>query len=440
MNKFVKSMSVVLVGTVMFASLVGCGSTKKDGNETGKDGGTKKIELSFMDWEGTEMNAKMMEAMKDFEKENPGVTVKQIPSPATDYGTKLNQMIAAKSAPDVFQAGHDMALQMSTKGTAYDFSKYADKDKEFTGGFYPGVYEQWVQKNKVVGLPGLLNCYGIFYNKDILKKANIVEPKEGWTWKELFDDAQKLSGTVNGVKTYGLYNMVLDPFRVSVLSVANGGQPFADQIQSPTKIVADSQFKAAVQTLQGYIKSGAIAPPTYKNDNMSAAFMQGKIPMMEYGQWGADDLIRNAPKNLNWGFVTTPKGDSKQAVVFDSVGWASPSSIKNPDAVWKLIKFMDTKMYEKVLPATPVAPTAYVASSQSYYDKLKSAGHQDISSALDYMLKTPTKLAVRFNTTWSGDANKFMGADWNNVLESKSNISSVDKMVDGINNVIKSNK
>jgi len=56
------------------------------------------------------------------------------------------------------------------------------------------------------------------------------------------------------------------------------------------------------------------------------------------------------------------------------------------------------------------------------------------------MLKTPTKLAVRFNTTWSGDANKFMGADWNNVLESKSNISSVDKMVDGINNVIKSNK
>lgn len=439
MNRKFKAMSVTLLSTVMLASLIGCGNKKATSDPISSNDTTKKIELSFMDWEGPEMNTKMMEAMKDFQNENPGVTVKQIPTPIGDYGVKLNEMIAAKSAPDIFQAGHDMALQMSTKGTAYDFSKQAAKDKTFTSGFYPGVYELWVQDGKVIGLPGLLNAYGIFYNKDAFKKANLPEPKEGWTWSDMFDAARALASKNNGVQTYGMYNLSMDPFHVAVMSVSNGGQPYADQIQKPTKVSADDKFKAAVTNLRGLIKDGAIAPPTYKADNINAAFMQGKIPMMEYGQWEADDLIRNAPKDFNWGFAPTPKGTSKQSMIFDNVGWASPKDIKDADAVWKLMKFMDSKMYEKVLPATPVAPTAYVASAQPYYDKLKSAGHDDLAKGLDYLFKTTDKQPIRFNTTWSGDANKFVDTDWNNILESKTDVSAIDKMVDNINKVIKAN-
>ena len=52
------------------------------------------------------------------------------------------------------------------------------------------------------------------------------------------------------------------------------------------------------------------------------------------------------------------------------------------------MKYMDTKMYEKVLPATPVAPTAFVASSQPYYDKLKSSGHEDVAVGLNYYIRS----------------------------------------------------
>ena len=48
-----------------------------------------------------------------------------------------------------------------------------------------------------------------------------------------------------------------------------------------------------------------------------------------------------------------------QSEIYDAVGWASPASIKNPDAVWKVLKYLDSTMYQEVLPPDPVAPSAY---------------------------------------------------------------------------------
>lgn len=406
-------MSLCTLAAVMVTatSLSAC-SKKSDDKSSGG-----KITLSFLDWESADMNKLMMNAIKDFEKDNSGVKVKQIPTPVGDYYQKLNTMIASGNAPDIFQGGYDGILKMAAKNQTYDFSKQAKADSDLTKGFYPGVYDLWVQDGKTIGLPGLVNVYGVFYNKDLFKKAGLTDPKVGWTWDEMFQDAQKLASNKGGVKNYGMYGLTMDQFNVSVMSVSNGGQPYSDGIQKTTKVTADETFKNTIKNLQGYIKSGAVTPPSYKTDNMASAFEQGKIPMMWYGQWEADTLIRN-DKDLNWGFAPTPKGSVKQSVIYDNVGWASPKGIKNPDKVWALMKFMDTKMYEKVLPDTPVAPTAYKASAQPYFDKLKAAGHQDLVDSIDYMMKTEDKQPVRFNQKWSDDAGKY-ATKWNDVLEGK---------------------
>lgn len=438
MNKVLKAMTLMLVSSLVVSSLVGCGKTTNSSSSATSTTG-KTVEVTFMTWESKEMNDKIVESMKDFESSNPGITVKLIPSPIGDYGLKLNQMIAANSAPDIFEAGQDTALQMSTKGQGFDYTSYLNKDTDLANGFYPGVMDNWKLNGKVTGLPGLLNCYGVFYNKAFFKKAGIAEPKQGWTYQEMFDDAQKLSSNSGGVKVYGLYNHAMDPFAIGVYAASFGGAPFTDSMTKATKVEISDKFKEGVITTQKYVKSGAVAPPTYKVDNIMGLFEQGKVPMLEYGQWGADELIRNAPKDLEWAYVPNPKGDI-QSTIFDSVGWASPSTIKNPDAVFKVLKYLDTKMYEKVLPATPVAPAAAMASAQPYYDKLKAAGHSDVADTLDYMLKCTNKQPIRFTEVWSGDANKFSGSVWNNIIESKTDISAVDKMASDINNVINSNK
>jgi multiple sugar transport system substrate-binding protein len=396
----------------------------------------EKADVTFMTWESDTMNQKLLASFAQFSKDNPDITVKLIPSPLTDYTTKLNQMIAAGEAPDVFMCGNDWALQNAELGLTYDWTSYADKD--FLSHFYAGTVENWTKTGKLAGLPGLVNCYGVFYNKKTLKEAGIADPKNGWTYDQVFAAARKLTKTVSGVKRPGFYGN-MDFFNLSVYSVSAGGSPFANGIVEVTKVSADAKYKEGVQKYASLIKDGCATAPTANLDNMVTQFMQGQIPMMMYGQWAADELIRNAPKDLQWGYAPSPIVKT-QAVIFDAVGWASPAAIKNPAAVWKVLKYIDTKSYEIVLPDTPVAPAAYKDSSAAYFAKLKALGHGDVATALDYMMSSPNKQPVRFNQTWAGDANKFINMVQNDILMGKQPVSKLDELVKSINAVIEQNQ
>lgn len=394
------------------------------------------VEVSIMTWESQSMNDKIMVSMKKFQDANPGITVKLIPSPLTDYGLKINEMIAAKQAPDIFMTGNDMTLQNGAKGMLYDWSAKADADKEFIDGFYSGVLDAWkIDGKKMYGLPGLLNTYGYFYNKKMFKDAGLSEPKTGWTYDELYADALKLSSNKGGVQQFGLY-ATMDVFNMSLYSVSAGGAPFTDSIVKPTKVEISPQFLEGVEKYKTAVANGSITPPTYDGSNVMSSFKQGKVALTKQGQWVADDLIRTAP-DLDWGFVPQPVVKT-QSEIYDAVGWCSPSTIKNPDAVWKVMKYMDSTMYAEVLPQNPVAPGAYKAAAKAYFDTLKASKHSDIADGVDHILQSANIQPVRFLTTWAGKANPFIDAVWNNVLTGKAQTSDLKGMADKVNTVIKS--
>ncbi|NBD23715.1 ABC transporter substrate-binding protein [Paenibacillus glycinis] len=411
----------------------GTGNTGNGAGGSGNGAGAEKVEVTLMTWESQDMNNRIMEAMKPFEEQNPGITVKLLPAPLSDYGVKLNGMIAAKQAPDIFELGNDMMLQDQAQNLLYDWTSQADADQEFMSGFYPGVADSWHVDGKVYGLPGLLNTYGIFYNKKLFQDAGLPEPKPGWTYDDFFAAMEKLASKKGGVQQYGYYGRP-DPFMVSTYSVSAGGAPFADSIVNPTKVEVSSQFVELVTRYQKAIADGAMNPPTFDLTNVMGPFKDGKVPMTYQGQWIADDLIRNAP-DLQWGFAPMPTKNA-QSEIYDAVGWASPASIKHPDAVWKVLKYLDSTMYQQVLPQTPVAPSAFQASASAYYDALKKAGHQDLADAIDYILKSPNTQPIRFLPSWAGKANPFIDTVWNNVLSGKGGEKELQGMADKINAVI----
>ncbi|MBB6734836.1 extracellular solute-binding protein [Cohnella sp. CBP 2801] len=397
-------------------------------------GGGKKVEVTLMTWESAEMNDKIMAAMKNFEQENPDITVKLIPTPLDNYGVKLNGMLAAKQAPDIFQSGNDMLISNGSQGLLYDWTSHATNDSEFLGGFYKGTVDSWYLDGKLLGLPGLLNTYGIFYNKKLFQDAGLTEPKIGWTYDEFFADMQKLSGKQGGVQQYGYY-AAPDPFITSLYAVSAGGAPFANDIINPTKVEISPQFIEGAEKYKDAIANGYMNAPTFDLTNIMSSFKEGKVAMTYQGQWVADDLIRTAPKDLQWGFAPMPVVSS-QTEINDAVGWTSPASIKNPDAVWKVLKYLDSTMYEQVLPQTPVAPAAYKASASAYFDALKTAGHPEVGETIDHILNSPNIQPVRFLPAWSGKANPFIDATWKNVLAGKAPISDLNGMADKINKVI----
>ncbi|MFD1675294.1 ABC transporter substrate-binding protein [Alicyclobacillus fodiniaquatilis] len=433
MKKRGKILSSVSVLAVMGGTLTGCASNS--GNTSNSGGGTdssKPVTVTIMSWETAAMNKLITQSFKSFEAQNPTIKVKIVPAPLTNYGTKLNGMIAAHQAPDIFELGNDMEQQMGEQGQLYDWYSTAKGQSNFLNNFFPGVLTNWEEDGKLYGLPGLLNVYGYFYNKTLFDEAKIPYPKTGWTYQEMFQDAQKLQKTVDGVHEYGLYAPYDDPFEMGLYSVSAGGAPFANSITNATKIQASPQFIQGLQLYQQNIKNGAVTPPTFDATNIVSMFEQGKVPIMAYGQWAADQLIREAPKSLKWGYVANPIVKSQDSI-YDCVGWASPANVPDPSATFKVLKYLDTVTYEKVLPKTPVAPPAYTPAAKPYYNVLKKDGYADMVTNLDYMLNSPNKQPIRFLETWSTKANQFITADWNNLLEDKTPISTVNSMVDKIN-------
>ncbi|OXL85679.1 ABC transporter substrate-binding protein [Paenibacillus sp. SSG-1] len=441
-KKWFSGMLTLLLFSSLLAACGGGGSSDSAGSAgTSDSGGTsgskssgKKVEVTMITWESKEMNDKIMAAMKQFEQENPDITVKLIPTPLDNYGVKVNGMLTAKKAPDIFMTGNDMLLDNASKGLLYDWTSQAEQDKEFMDGFYKGVVDSWHYDGKLVGLPGLLNTYGIFYNKKAFQDAGLTEPKIGWTYSDLFTAMEKLSSKQGGVQQFGYY-APLDPFYLSLYSVSSGAAPFADSILNPTKVEISDKFVEGVEKYKTAIANGYMNPPTFDLTNVMSSFKQGKVPMTLQGQWVADDLIRTAPKDLQWGFVPMPVVNT-QSEIYDAVGWCSPTTVKNPEAVWKVLKFLDSKMYEEVLPQTPVAPAAYQASSSAYFEALKTAGHADVGEGIDHILKSPDTQPVRFLSSWAGKANPFIEASWKNVLMGKAPISELNTMADKINKVI----
>jgi multiple sugar transport system substrate-binding protein len=396
---------------------------------------TKAIEVTIMTWESPSMNDKIMASMKKFEAANSGITVKLIPAPLSDYGLKINQMIAANQGPDIFMTGNDMVIANGAEGRLYDWSAKAAGDKEFMDSFYNGVLDAWKQDGgKLYGLPGLLNTYGYFYNKKLFKDAGLTEPKAGWTYDEMFADALKLTSKKGGVQQYGLYATV-DPFKLSLYSVSAGGAPFADGIVKPTKVEISPKFIEGLEKYKVAIANGSMIPPTFDQTNVMSNFKAGTVAMTQQGQWVADDLIRTAP-NLDWGFVPGPVVNS-QSEIYDAVGWSSPSNIKNPDAIWKVLKYMDSTMYAEVLPQNPVAPAAHKDAAKAYFDFLTSSNHADVANGVNHILQSKNVQPVRFQTTWAGKANPFIDAAWNNILTGKTPVSGLNDMVDKITKVIK---
>lgn len=394
------------------------------------------ITLTVVDWESDEMNAKMQEAFDNvFSKEHPNIKVEIVKGSYSDWGQQMRSMIQAGDAPDIFQMGYDGANEMYLQGSVYDWTEKLAADQEFASGFYPGTLEGWQYDGRQYGFPSLVNVYGVFYNKDLLDAAGLPYPESGWTWDDLWEYGEKLKDPDNG--RYGFYNFDSGVFGISLISVSNGGEPFVPDMTHTTEVVVDDKFKETAHKMADLIKTGVIPPRTYDagTAGVQALFEQGEIALMYYGQWEVDGLIRNYP-DLNWGYVATPRGTACAATTYDTTGWVSPKNMKHPEETWELMKFITGDVYQETLKVTPVASCANLSASEAFFDAMRESGHPDAAEAVQEMLSTEKKTAVRFAGDWRSDASKQYEAEMNNFLDGKGDDSILDVLAERVNNII----
>jgi multiple sugar transport system substrate-binding protein len=433
--KLLKAKVGLIVLILLTMVLAACGGS------SGNNGG--KTTVKYMTWESTTTNAQIDAAMKKFSAAN--IAVSRIESPSSDYDQKISSMIQAQSLPDFFWCGNDQEQSWGQEGVLYDWSSYINKtDGGFNkSNFAPASLKNWYSADgsKLYGLPTLMNTYGYFYNEDMLKAAGVPIPTTSWTYDNLFVAAKALTkkDASGKVTQYGAYaGPYTDPFLLGHYAASAGGSNFTDRVVSPTKVIADAKMVEGLEKFASGIQSGYFTSPTYTISDTNAAFLAGKLPLLWGGQWNAATYLASNP-SFKIGFVPMPTA-GKPVQVYDAVGICSPSTISNPDAVWKVMTYLETQGWKDILAGSPVAPAAYQPASTTYYAVLKAKGMSTVADTVSYILNTPTKGAIRFMAPWATKANDVITANWNDMLTGKKPIHpTLENMVKQINEIIAQN-
>ncbi|TCP30832.1 carbohydrate ABC transporter substrate-binding protein (CUT1 family) [Scopulibacillus darangshiensis] len=184
------------------ASLVaGCmliSTACSDGSSGTSDGNDKVISITFRSSGGT--NTGLTDWLKQdiipqFKKKHPDAEVKLTPIQASEgnYFAKVALMLKSKNtAPDIVtedtfminsdaSAGYLEPLDNKVKGWS-DWDKFNEKIKQ-------GVI---AQNGKVYGVPYNTDSRGLWYNKDLFKKAGLPIPWEPKNWEDILQAAKTI--------------------------------------------------------------------------------------------------------------------------------------------------------------------------------------------------------------------------------------------------------
>lgn len=202
--------AIALVG-----GLAACGSSSGDGT----------AELKFQTWNlKNEKFTDYFEGLIDqFEKENPGITIKWVDQPADNYEDKLSTDAAAGELPDVVDMGPEPAYTLASAGILLNL---ADAVPEAEDDFLPAAWDAATLKGTdleegTYGFPWYLNSGPTFYNKAVLEECGItVDPNDPPTKQDdIFAMADTFGSNCGGkyaltsgipsIQDFGMYGVEL---------------------------------------------------------------------------------------------------------------------------------------------------------------------------------------------------------------------------------------
>jgi len=341
------------------------------------------------------LNTGWVDAIKGFEKANPGIKVQVIEIPSTGNGsdawTKIDIMTASGDNFDVVDLPNPVRYTkyvnagfLAPLGPLAKDIKW-DLDKDF--GRFLKKYN-----NNVYWIPREFSPNIVYYNKKIFDDANVPYPKADWTWADYAATAKKLTDTKKGI--WGSlfqqweYLMYVGPQQDGV---------------SPYKADGTSNFDnpAYAKWLQFYADLGKnkAQPDWTEMTNKKYqwdSFMSGKFGMTFVGTWhlGLFADSKNYPRDWKFGVVTAPGA----SILSSGSALGINKNAKYPKEAMLFIKYLSDTF------GKDYAQASYVARADLTPDALKKRFETDAKRyASDGVTAEDLSLAIMNPTKGSGD-------------------------------------
>ncbi|HCK7215531.1 TPA: carbohydrate ABC transporter substrate-binding protein [Enterobacter roggenkampii] len=317
---------VLISALVSCALLSGC-----------KDDKASSVTIEFMHSSvEQERQAVITKLIDKFEKENPGITIKQVPVEEDAYNTKVITLARTGALPEVIEVSHDYAKVMD-KEQLLDRDAIAEAIKAVgKNTFYDGILRVVRTEDGAAwtGVPISAWLSGVWYHKDVLAAAGIEEPHN---WEQLLQASQRLNDPAK--KHYGIAlptaESVMTEQSFSQFALSGGANVFDAKgnvdIDTPEMAKALAFYKAlAATTMPG------------SNDVMEIkdAFMNGSAPMAVYSTYILPAVYKDGnPANL--GFVVPTENSSAVYGMITSLTITTGQTEEETKAAEKFVTWME---------------------------------------------------------------------------------------------------
>ncbi len=281
------------------------------------------------------------ELFAQFNEEHPDVDLRATAKSGTwaQFAYAVATQIAGGQPPDIVQIATEGQRLFASKGVLEPLDDVIESDRAFVDEYYDDIHDnlrRWTQQygspnDNTYYIPGGYNPIVQFCNMELLDKAGVDLPDEGWSWDELMAAGQK-------VKAQGAYLMTIgNGYWSDILPwLTNNGTSSLDDEWSSSTMNSAEAIEAAEMAralvAEGFAPQpgGNYDPPTLMQRGELAAFHDGAFGIVNADRIGMTDKIKVVffPNN---GVHGSPVG-------WDA--WDITKESQNKDDAWTFIKFL----------------------------------------------------------------------------------------------------
>ncbi len=300
-----------------------------------RDEGTTTIRFWAM---GREAEV-VVELLREFEREHPGIRVELQQIPWTAAHEKLLTAFAADGLPDVCQLGNTWIAEFATLDALEPVQARVDASPVIDeADYFPGIWATNVVDGVLRGVPWYVDTRLLYYRKDLLAEAGVEAPPRTWTEWE-----QAMAAIVRtGPPGRHAVLLPLNEFEPQLSLALQTGDPLLRDDGGRGNFSGPG-FRQALAFYAGIFERGwAPAVSETQISNVWDEFFRGSYAFYLSGPWNIREFRRRQPPGLAdaWGTMPLPGPQGPGGGIAGGTSLVLFRASQNKDAAWQLVEFL----------------------------------------------------------------------------------------------------
>lgn len=328
--------------------------------------------MRYVSWWGAFNTGPFPDIVKDFQDENPNVTIKLEEVPYGEAQTKYQTTLVAGTAADILYHMNFMS-QYYVEDLILELDDRFDADGlDFDADFYHGLgLNSWA--GKIYGFPHMYETCLILYNVDMIKEhwgKDLWEafPDGKWDVTDMIEIAKACTVDTSGdgnIDQWGLYIYHRSYYYGMETQGWSRGDSIFDVQNMKYNFTSDT-IKQVSQDLFSWVRKDGfcIGQEDYgeitKATGAAAPFFAGKVGMRVRMSPDVGRGLSTIGDKFNWDLFYLPGyGDHEAVTRAGGHGHNISANSKHPDEAWEFCKFLGTSPGMEYIAKTKLAVPVY---------------------------------------------------------------------------------